>query len=184
MSAPDPQRRRGATPLSRFVPEIAAEALRKHGFANFALLANWREIAGPALASHAVPAKLTRPVRPMDPCSDADIASGQPAGGTLLLKVDPARSLEVQYLAPQLIERINACLGYRAVSAIRLVHAPMVARDGTRPAAATVTPAKRTPMPAVSAPKGDRLSAAIARLKAGHANRSASDASKARQLRT
>lgn len=111
-------------PIARYIPGVTLEALRRHGFGNYELIANWTAIAGPSLSSYALPLRLTRPSAPK---STADL--GDPPrevkGATLLMKVDPARSLEIQYLAPQLIERINACLGYRAVSAIRIVQVPL-----------------------------------------------------------
>ena len=42
----------------------------------------------------------------------------------LHLKVHPSKALEVQYSTPQLIERINQTLGFRAVSGLRVVQTP------------------------------------------------------------
>jgi hypothetical protein len=160
----------GAVALSRLVPDIAREALRKNGFLNYNLLANWREIAGPALSSFALPLKLTG-------------AAGRSAAGdrrtpdsgdsqraaTLVLKVDPARSLEVQYLVPQLIDRINACLGYRAISTIRMIQAPLPRSEKPkRPLRQRLNPTNQA---ARTFPGETRLDRALARLNASRAER-------------
>ena len=49
---------------------------------------------------------------------------GRP-GATLVLRVDGPRAIEVQYQSTQIIERINAHFGYRAVSEIRFLQAPL-----------------------------------------------------------
>jgi hypothetical protein len=44
-----------------------------------------------------------------------------------VLRVDAAKALDIQYRAAQIIERINAYLGYAAVAQLRLIQAPMPA---------------------------------------------------------
>ena len=62
-------------------------------------------------------------------------------GATLVLRVDPARALDVEYRARQIIERINAYFGYRAIAELRILQAPLPAhaiaasRSVTKPAA-------------------------------------------------
>ena len=50
------------------------------------------------------------------------------SGATLVLRVDGARALDVQYRARQIIERINAYFGYAAVAELRIVQAPVAGR--------------------------------------------------------
>ncbi len=169
MTAPNPNRTFGATPVSRFVPQLTAEAMRKHGFANYALLANWRQIAGPAFADFALPLRLTTQNGSRNDVLHAD-TPGQQRAATLILKVDPSRSLEIQYVVPQLIERINACLGYRAVSAIRLVQMPLRAQGrGKAPVPAPV----HAPDAKESECDGDRLARALSRLAKSRARKTA-----------
>ncbi|MGA7117204.1 MAG: DciA family protein, partial [Hyphomicrobium sp.] len=65
---------------------------------------------------------------------------GRP-GATLVLRVDAARALDIQYNARQIIERINAYFGYRAIAELRILQAPLPAhaiaasRSVTKPAA-------------------------------------------------
>lgn len=126
------------------------------------LLSQWPAISGPALAAYTVPAKLTK-AAPEPGFPDRSPAS------TLHLKVDPARALEVQYAIPQLVERINQTLGYKAVAGIRLVQAPV--SGGKRPAAirpaAVPVPPIPAPVPAEAPQNAGRLGSALARLAAG-----------------
>jgi hypothetical protein len=90
-------------------------------------------------------------------------SEGRP-GATLVLRVDPARALDVEYKGRQIIERINAYFGYRAVAALRLIQAPVEAetpREATRPASV------RAPQAAQSPGDADPLARALARLGAG-----------------
>jgi hypothetical protein len=107
---------RGPVAVGRFVAPVAGAALSRGGTVMAALLAEWPAIAGPALASFTCPSKLTKGV---------PVPGEETKTAHLLLKVDPARILEVQYMIPQLVERINQALGYKAVSAIRLLQAPL-----------------------------------------------------------
>jgi hypothetical protein len=99
-----------------------------------------------------------------------------------VLKVDPARALDAQYACAQIIDRINAYFGYRAICEIRLIQAPVLPEPAaTRrlPAREIVAPAGSTragsapsgSAPSGSAPAADALSAALARLGAGVAER-------------
>ena len=62
----------------------------------------------------------------------APAEKGRP-GATLVLRVDGARALDVQYKARQIIERINAYFGYAAVAELRIVQAPMRQLPPARP---------------------------------------------------
>ena len=45
----------------------------------------------------------------------------------MVLRVEGARALDIQYKRQQILERINAYFGYAAVSDLRLVQAPLQA---------------------------------------------------------
>ena len=55
---------------------------------------------------------------------------GQRIEATLTLDVVPARAVEVQHVLPQLIERVNAVFGYRAVSRVKMVQIPPARAPG------------------------------------------------------
>src|SRR5690242_15088320 len=84
----------GPRPLGALVPGLVRAAFRKRSPATAQLIADWEAIVGPLLADVATPRRL--------------------AAGTLTLACAGPVALELQHLAPALIERINTQLG-RAV---------------------------------------------------------------------
>jgi hypothetical protein len=113
MAAPeDASRRRGyLRALAAEVPRIAAPILGKRGLGEAQLIAEWASIIGAELADHVSPDRLAFP-------------RGERRDGVLHLRVASQVALEIQHREPQLIERINAFFGYRAIVRLRLVHAP------------------------------------------------------------
>ncbi|MBI4724506.1 MAG: DUF721 domain-containing protein [Rhodomicrobium sp.] len=142
----------GPVAVGRFVTPIAGEALSRGGAVLAGLLSQWPAIAGASLAAYTIPAKLTKAA------PEPGIA-GKNAASMLLLKVDPAKALEVQYAVPQLIERINQALGYKAVAGLRLVQAPI--HNRAKKASPKVAPPKKIDAGA------SRLGSALARMAAG-----------------
>ena len=82
-----------------------------------------------------------------------------------MLRVEPARALDVQYKARLLIDRINAYFGYRAVAEIRIVQAPLLKSGGESVARRGASP-PGTPGAAVQAVADDALREALASLEA------------------
>lgn len=98
--------RHAGEPLRR---GLAPAAARK-GFAEPDVLLRWREIAGEELARLCHPVKVT-------------YAKGAALGATLIVAAEGAVALEAEYLAPRIVERINAHYGYRAVSRLKVTQA-------------------------------------------------------------
>ena len=113
---PSKERRRGPVSLSELVGKILDPITARRGFAKAELLAAWPAIVGPAYASWTAPEKIVWP--------RATVESGD-VPGVLILRVDGPRSIFVQHEAPQIIERVNAFLGYAAVGQIRIVQGPV-----------------------------------------------------------
>jgi len=113
-------RRSRATGVGELVPQLMRPAFEKFGFPAAALLTDWSAVAGSELAAFTAPERLKWPRRGEGPESE-----GADKGATLLLRVSGARALEVEQMRPRLIERINAAFGYRAVSNIRIIQAPL-----------------------------------------------------------
>jgi hypothetical protein len=95
-------------------------AFRRFGFVQSALLARWREVVGPVYARWSVPQSLK-------------FARGEKRGGTLTIRVEGPFSVQLQHVAPQIIDRANRILGHGAVARIRLVQGE-VPRPAERPA--------------------------------------------------
>jgi len=104
-----PARRNRTAPVARDAAEIGAGVFARAGFRNPSLVLRWAEIAGPDVARVAQPVRL----------------SEGPGGGILVLKAEPGASLFLQHESRMLCERVNAYLGYQAVSRLRFVQGPL-----------------------------------------------------------
>ncbi len=145
----------GPVSVGRFIAPIAGKTLSRGGTVLAELQREWPAIAGASLAAFTTPDKLTKAAP--DPAFP-----GKTPPSVLHLKVDPARALEAQYCTPQIVERINQTLGFRAVSGLRIVQAP-VFRKPAKPVRAALPAA-----PAPDRPKPEnQLGAALARMANG-----------------
>lgn len=152
-SARDARNRRGgAWAIGSFVPRLTRKVFQRHGFASATLLTDWPAIVGPELAAYTQPERLKWPHAPMKPNGASEAPSRR--RGSLVLRVDGARALDVHYKGALILERINRHFGYRAVDELRIVQAPVTAQTvGSDPASqhwrATTKPAPRglTPSP-------------------------------------
>ena len=113
--APQEQARHiyGPRAVGALVPALVKPAFRKRAPATAQVLADWEAIMGPAIAAVSVPRKLF--------------------AGTLVIACSGALAIELQHLAPQLIERINRHLGKIAVTRLRFLQDAPPARAAPRP---------------------------------------------------
>ncbi len=154
-----------ARAVGSYVPKLTHKAFEKYGFAAAALITDWAVIVGKEVASYTLPERLKWP-RGVDFGAEADeMDSGRP-GATLIVRVEPARALDVQYRAQQLIERINGHFGYRAVAELRILQAPLPERAGARAPVAT-GPVSQISAPELSGVGDERLRSALTALKSG-----------------
>ena len=104
--------RRGTTfgaprAVGGLLPAIVRPAFRKRAPATAQLLADWPAITGPAIAAVSLPRKLFQ--------------------GTLAIACSGAIAMELQHMAPQLIQRINGHFGQNMVTRLRFVQDASVA---------------------------------------------------------
>jgi hypothetical protein len=118
----DQRRGHGLRAVGTDVARVTKPARVRRGLAQGELVERWREIAGPALAEGTVPRRIT-------------FARGRRDGGTLTIRVEGGLALELQHLAPLIIEKINMFFGYRAVERLVLDQGPVprTPRRGTLP---------------------------------------------------
>lgn len=156
------------------LPNITRKAFKRFGFPATAILTDWAAIVGAELAAYTRPERIKwRKVSPNDDAEMMNKARVARAtnSATLVLRVDGARAVELQHKAPQLIERVNAYFGYRAITDLRLVQAPIAHnkhRAPTSPRRATLD--KPSNSMDSSADPTD-LQGALDRLAAGVASR-------------
>ncbi|MBX9590650.1 MAG: DciA family protein [Hyphomonadaceae bacterium] len=154
----------GARAVGSFLPSLTTKALQKYGISAASLIMDWPAIVGRELAQHAVPERIKWP-RTAEPRDEED-AGPPPArrpGAVLVLRVDSAKALDVQYQGQQIIERINAYFGYAAVAQLRVIQAPMPAAPARRQPRARAEPLTRE----VAGIADAGLRDALARLGAG-----------------
>ena len=103
-------------PLASFVRRALGDVFARQGFASGELITRWPAIVGAEVAALAEPMKLQWP-------RGAAAEPSEPA--TLVLRVEGPAAIEVQHLAPVILERINRFLGWRAVARIAIRQAPL-----------------------------------------------------------
>ena len=146
--------RRGATrQVGALLPALTRRALGKHGFSTAALVTDWRVIVGAEVAENCQPERLAFP-------------RGKRSDGVLHIRTSSAYALELQHIAPQVVERINVFLGYAAISRLKLIHAPRRGGAHVGDSASPVRAAEHDRTSAAQpAAKGDRaLEISLARL--------------------
>ncbi len=129
---PDTRKGRGsfAKAVGSFVPKIATKAFEKYGFHTAEIMTQWSRIAGPEFATFTKPERMRWP---RVPSSATAAGVEQRPGATLHLLVEPARALDAEYQAQEIIERINGYFGYRAVETLRLIQSPIGHRQQPPP---------------------------------------------------
>jgi hypothetical protein len=120
-----PQKRKGAVHLSEIVGRVIEPVTVRRGFAKADLIAVWPEIAGPMHAACTAPEKIVWP---------RHATTDEPPAGTLIIRADGPRAIFVQHELPQIVERVNAFFGYRAVAHARVVQGPVGSRAPQVPA--------------------------------------------------
>jgi len=169
--APPARRRIPARALGAYIPKLTRKAFEKYGFSAAALLTDWATIVGEEVAGYAAPERLKWP-RGVAIREDVEAgAEGRP-GATLLVRVDPAHALDVQYKTQQILERINGYFGYRAIACLRILQAPLAA-PARAPARAEPRKAVPCEAPELAGIADERLRAALNRLKSGLLSRGA-----------
>lgn len=169
-----PSRAKGfrARPLADYVLRELDPLVAARGFSEASLLLCWREIVGARIARMCAPASLQWP-----PGARAKLADPSPAKrrektprqpATLVLRVDLGFGLEAQHLAPTIIDRVNAHLGWRCVGRIALRQEDLRPAAGPRPRLDRLAPpdpeARARALAAVEGVAEDGLRAALIKL--------------------
>jgi hypothetical protein len=123
--------RREPRPIADLVGRAIDPACRRRGFASSELVTLWPELVGAEVAEGSRPEKLVWPRR------RGEAGEGEPA--TLMVAADGPTALILTHAGPQLVERLNAFLGWRAIARIRVEQTfrppPVKLRRRTRPLA-------------------------------------------------
>jgi hypothetical protein len=147
-------------PLADLIDACLGPALAAQGFAASDIIVAWPEIVGERLARFTQPLRIEWPrgsgVRDRD---------ARPEPATLIVRVESAFALEMQHLAPVVLERVNAHYGWRCVGRIVLKQGP-VKRDiePARPELVLTAEDRRRVADAVGGVGEDALRGALERL--------------------
>jgi hypothetical protein len=151
-----------ARPIGAYAARALDPAARARGFATTALLSEWPALVGAELAEFTMPDRVVWPKRRED-AEDTGPPSGRRAeGAVLMLRVEGPRAIEVQHRSGQILERVNAYFGYRAVAEMRILQAPVTRK--TPRSAAPAPPIDPGALPPVAEIKDSGLRAALLRL--------------------
>lgn len=139
-----PKRDRRASGLKAVgadVSRITKPIVGKRGFAAAAILTDWPNIVGSALASQTAPLRIIYP-------------KGERAEGILHISItSSAIAPVITHLQPLVLQKINSFFGYRAVAGLKLIH-------GRRPQLHTKRPPPQ-PMPVLTREETTRMDAAV-----------------------
>ena len=124
---PQPRRANGVREIGALLPDVGGVAFRRFGFSRTALLGQWREIVGPVYCRWSVPESIRFP-------------RGEKTGGTLTVRVEGPFSVQLQHVAPQIVERVNRILGHAAVARLKLVQGEVPRPPAPPPPAETAEP--------------------------------------------
>jgi hypothetical protein len=159
-------------PLADLIDACVGRALRAQGFAASDILVAWSDIVGQRLADVTQPLRLEWPRRRPDIGSEA-----RPDPATLIMRVEGAFALEMQHLAPLVIERVNMHYGWRCVGRLVLKQGPVRRAPPRVTAAPALTQEESERLAAVTAGVAeDGLRAALERLGAAVVGRKTASA--------
>jgi hypothetical protein len=109
-------------PLGDLVQSAIDPVLTRRGFGLTALVLYWDDIVGERLAAVSRPVRVQWPARQRDPAVSA----------ALIVRVETGCALELQHLAPVILERVNAHFGWRSISRLVLMQGPVAAPPAAR----------------------------------------------------
>jgi hypothetical protein len=168
LTAPAIKRASGYLPVKAvggYVPKLTQKAFEKYGFSTATLVMEWAAIVGADIANATSPEKLKWP-RAVS--NDAEGETSGHEGAVLVLRVDPARALDISYRERQIIDRINAHFGYRAIAALRIVQVPLALTQTAPPLSLMPSsPAPQTATADSGSGTGNPLIEALGRLGDG-----------------
>lgn len=140
--APSSDLMKRPAPLAELLDSCLGPTLAKQGFSGADIVVSWPEIVGERLAAYSQPIKVEWPRR-----AHPD-APAEPS--TLAIRVEGAFAIELQHLAPLIVERVNGFYGWRCVGRIVLKQGPVRPRAAAEPPRPEPGPADRAEAAAIA----------------------------------
>jgi len=155
-----PRPRPRPRPLADFLDSCLGPSLAAQGFATSDVIVAWPDIVGERLAAFTQPLKIEW--KRKGPHADPE---ARPDPATLVVRVESAFALEMQHLAPVVIDRVNTYYGWRCIGKLVLKQGPVRRAEKPRPVVRSLTEADRERLGAAIRPIEDEtLRAALDRL--------------------
>lgn len=149
-----------ARPLAEFLDVCLSPSLAAQGFATSDIIMAWADIVGERLAAFTQPLKIEWKRKP--PHADPE---ARPEPATLVVRVESAFALELQHMAPTIIDRVNTYYGWRCIGKLVLKQGPVRRVEKRKPPALVLSPADREKVSsAIGDIQEDGLKAALDRL--------------------
>ncbi len=149
-----------ARPLAEFLDVCLSPSLAAQGFATSDVIMAWGDIVGERLAAFTQPLKIEWKRKP--PHADPE---ARPDPATLVIRVESAFALELQHMAPTIIDRVNTYYGWRCIGKIVLKQGPVRRIEKRKPPAPVLSAADKAKVDtAIGGIEEDRLKAALDRL--------------------
>lgn len=108
--------RRGNTKLSDLVLTQTSKALRKRGFGDGRILTDWDKIVGERIAANTMPVKVS-------------YQGVEGKSAVLEIKVSGSAAPLVQMMESQILDKIATYFGYKLISRLKIVQAPIVKKN-------------------------------------------------------
>ncbi|MBZ6075977.1 DUF721 domain-containing protein [Microvirga puerhi] len=147
-------------PLAEFLDVCLGPSLAAQGFASSDVIVAWPDIVGDRLAEFTQPLKIEwkRKAAHADP-------DARPDPATLVVRVESAFALEMQHLAPVVMDRVNTYYGWRCIGKLVLKQGPVRRIEKPRPVPRPLTEADRERLSTATRPiEEEPLRAALDRL--------------------
>ncbi|WP_243372518.1 DUF721 domain-containing protein [Microvirga solisilvae] len=149
-----------ARPLAEFLDACLSPSLAAQGFATSDIIMAWPDIVGERLAAFTQPIKIEW--KRKAPHADPE-ARAEPS--TLVVRVESAFALELQHMAPTVIDRVNTYYGWRCIGKLVLKQGPVRRVEKRKPSPPALSPADREKVDsAIEGVEEDNLKAALDRL--------------------
>ncbi len=95
--------------------------------------ANGPRSSAPSLPQFTTPDRVVWPRRQQDGDEAPPAKGWRVEGAILVLRVEGPRAIEVQHRSGKILERVNTYFGYRAITEMRIVQAPVVRAEPSSP---------------------------------------------------
>jgi hypothetical protein len=112
-TSPPPPHHAGLRPISSLLDNVTKPIFKKRGFYEQRLITDWPLIVGQALSAQTIPQKIV-----------SRMVKEEKEGILYVDALSSSAAMQLQFMAPLLIEKIAVYFGYKAVTALKIQQKP------------------------------------------------------------